>query len=75
MQFYGANDLVAILGVSRSKAYEIIRDLIADLEQMGKLSPKAGKIQKSYFCERFMLSAEECDKMLGKTNQLNKEAM
>ncbi|WP_206458661.1 ICEBs1 excisionase [Anaerovorax sp. IOR16] len=74
MQFYGAPDLVTILGVSRSKAYEIIRDLISDLEQMGKLSPKAGKIQKTYFCERFMLNPDDCDKLLQNSNQ-EKEAI
>lgn len=64
MQFYGAADIVKILGVSRTKAYEIIRGLIADLEAMGKRSPKAGKIQKLYFCEKFMLDCDDCDKLL-----------
>ena len=64
MQFYGASDLAIILGVSRSKSYEIINGLTADLEKIGKLSPKAGRIQKSYFCDRFMLDQKECDKLL-----------
>lgn len=67
--FYGSEELQIILGVSRSKAYEIIRDLVAELESVGKLSPKQGKIQKVFFCEKFMLSREECDAVLEKAKE------
>ena len=64
MKFYGAGELMVILGVSRSKAYEIIRKLRVDLESMGFLNSKAGRIQQSYFCERFRLSITDCDEFL-----------
>ncbi len=66
MQFYGAEELIIILGVSKSHAYKIIKDLVSDLAKIGKLSPKPGKIQKLYFCERFMLDPKECDKIIQK---------
>ena len=74
MKFYGADEITSLLGVSRSKAYEIIRQLRKDLKLLGFLSPKAGKIQQSYFCERFMLDPAECDECL-RNASTQKEAM
>ena len=52
--YYTAEDVVELLGVSRTKAYEIIRALRNELIQAGKLSDvyPSGKIPKKYFDER-----------------------
>ena len=47
--FYKVDAVMALLGISKSKAYEIIRQLRADLEADGYILPPAGKIQKRYF--------------------------
>lgn len=64
MLFYGAKEVEVITGVSRSKAYSIIKQLTEEIEKKGKISPKAGKIQTSYFCERMGLPLKECEKVL-----------
>ena len=64
--FYGVEDIMAILGVQKAKAYSIIKDLRMDLEKRGYFSPPAGKIQKQYFCERYNLNLKDCEKFLKK---------
>lgn len=64
--FYGAKEIMAILQVKECKAYSIIRDLRKSLEKEGYIAPPAGRIQKTYFCERFNLSLKECEKFLKK---------
>ena len=51
IEFYTANDVAVILGVSRATAYRIIDDLNRQLEKMNKITLR-GKISKKYFNER-----------------------
>ena len=56
--FYTAAEVESLLGVSRAMSYRIIRGLRDELISEGKLSevyPK-GKIPKSYFNEKCMIS-------------------
>ena len=64
--FYGVEDVMAILGVKRTKAYEKIKELRSDLVKAGYIEPPAGRIQKKYFCERFNLNLKECEAFLKK---------
>ena len=45
---YTAKDVAAMLAVSESKAYQIIRQMNKELAEMGKLTI-TGKINKRYF--------------------------
>lgn len=45
---YTAKDVAAMLAVSESKAYQIIREMNKELTEMGKLTI-TGKINKRYF--------------------------
>ena len=45
---YTAKDVAAMLAVSESKAYQIIREMNKELVEMGKLTI-TGKINKRYF--------------------------
>lgn len=45
---YTAKDVAAMLAVSESKAYQIIREMNKELAEMGKLTI-TGKINKRYF--------------------------
>lgn len=62
--FYGVEEIKAILGIQRSKAYDIIKGLREDLSKEGFLMPPAGRIQKTYFCERYKLNLRECERFL-----------
>ncbi len=69
--WYRANDIAVLLGVGRSKAYEIVNELrrqqtsikIPGTNRFYKEPPK-GRIQKSFFCESYSLDVKECDKVL-----------
>ena len=50
--FYTANDISGLLGVSKAKAYQIIKGLNEELEKRGYIV-LAGKISKVYFTERW----------------------
>lgn len=72
--WYSVDDVMVLLDVAQSKAYQVIRELgneIAKTKIPGKdrcyARPPAGKIQKSYFCEKFMFDQAECDKVLENT--------
>jgi len=72
--FYGVEDVMFLIEVRETKAYEIIRELREELAntkipgtQRTYYKPPAGKIQKRYFCERFNLDPEECDRALTQT--------
>ena len=56
--YYTANDVGSILGVSRSRAYKIVRILNEELKAKGYITI-AGKIPKKYFAEKYygMISA------------------
>lgn len=51
IQFYTVNDVMQMLGVKQTKAYEIIRRMNDELEEMGKLTIN-GKVNKKYFDEK-----------------------
>ena len=50
--FYTANDIACLLGISKAKAYQIIKGLNEELEKRGYIV-LAGKISKAYFTERW----------------------
>lgn len=47
----GADEVSEALGISKNKAYEVIRQLNAELEKMGFIT-FTGKVSKKYFYER-----------------------
>lgn len=49
--FYTSDDIAQMLGVSKSKAYAIIRSLNAELKEKGLLVLH-GKVSKKYFAEK-----------------------
>lgn len=53
--FYTAKDLMDILNVGQSRAYQIIRKLNGELADKGYLVPKRGQVLKSYADERLRL--------------------
>ena len=50
--YFDAEDISELLGVSKSKAYRIIRTMNAELGEEGYLV-LAGKIPKKFFAERY----------------------
>jgi hypothetical protein len=58
MAFYRVEDIMALLGVSKSKAYKIIQDLNKELSRKGYITV-AGKVPKKYFCEKFYCDMNE----------------
>lgn len=50
--YFDAEDISELLGVSKSKAYRIIRVMNAELGEEGYLV-LAGKIPKKFFAERY----------------------
>ncbi len=55
--FYEVTDIMNMLGVGRSKAYEIIRKLNTELSDKGYITVP-GKISKKYFHQRIYGSEE-----------------
>ena len=58
MAFYTVNDVMAMLGVSQSKAYKIIQSLNKELKKKGYIVV-AGKVPKKFFREKFYCDAED----------------
>ena len=56
--YFTVNDVIEILGVSRSKAYKVIREMNDQLAEEGYLTV-AGKVPRSYFEKRWYGSREE----------------
>lgn len=54
IQFYTVDEVMTMLGVGKTKAYEIIRELNQELKEMGKLTV-IGKINKKYFDEKVLI--------------------
>lgn len=50
--YYSADDIVDMLGISKSSAYGIIRKLNDELEKAGYIVIK-GKVSKAYFSEKW----------------------
>lgn len=51
-QVYGAKELGELLGVSESKAYQLIRTMNAELQRDGFLTVR-GKVPAAYVSKRF----------------------
>lgn len=51
IEFYRVEDVKKILGVSESKAYQIIKELNDELKTQGKIVI-AGRVSAKYFKER-----------------------
>lgn len=51
-QFITANEVAEVMGISRSKAYQIVRDLNKELKQMGYITV-AGKCPVQFFKQKF----------------------
>ncbi len=58
MAFYTVSDVMALLGVSQSKAYKIIQDLNKELKDKGYITV-AGKVPKKFFLEKFYCDPED----------------
>ena len=54
VQFYGVDEVVAILGVSRPKAYAIMRELNKELVEKGFIVV-SGKVSAQYFNEKLYI--------------------
>lgn len=57
--FIKADEIRRLLGISRSKAYQIIRELNAELKSQGYMVLN-GKVNRSYFMKKFMIPSEVC---------------
>lgn len=57
ISWYGAKQVQEALGVSRDKAYRIIRALRGELIESGRLTPAypVGKVPKKYFESRCLI--------------------
>lgn len=53
--FYFVDDVMALLGYSRSKSYQVIAQLNRELEAKGKCTCD-GRVVKRYFDERYGLT-------------------
>ena len=51
IEFYRVEDVMEMLSVEKTKAYEIIRNLNNELKDKGKITV-AGRVSKKYFDER-----------------------
>lgn len=56
MAFYQVEEVMSLLGVSKSKAYKIMQDLNKDLKKKGYITV-AGKVPKKFFREKFYCDA------------------
>ena len=54
IEFYNANDISVMVGVSRAIAYRIIEELNRELEKMNKFTFR-GKISKKFFDEKMYI--------------------
>ena len=50
-QFITANEVAEIMGISRTKAYQIVRSLNRELKEMGYITI-AGRVSRKFFEER-----------------------
>lgn len=56
--FVHANEVACDFGVSRTKAYEMIKKLNKELEEKGFLTV-AGRVSRQYYMERFYGSSQK----------------
>lgn len=64
MVIYGKEEITMILRCSDTYAYRTIRNLTIELEEKGFCTPCQGKIQAKFFCDRFGLDMEVCERLL-----------
>ncbi len=64
MSFYTVKDVQKILGISSSKAYQIIRSLNDDLKKKGYITV-AGKVPKKFFNEKYYCDCTDLVKAVG----------
>lgn len=57
LEFYLVDDVMKILGVSKSKAYKVMQDMNKELSGEGYFTI-AGKVPRRYFEERFYFANE-----------------
>ena len=57
-RFLYVEDVMEILGVAQTKAYQIIRGLNNELETAGYYKPQQGRVSETYFRKRFYLGDE-----------------
>ena len=57
-RFLNVQDVMEILGVARSRAYQIIHQLNAELEEHGYMTI-AGRVHPEYFNERFGIKGDK----------------
>lgn len=69
LAIYGVEDVERILGVSKFNSQKFIRILRDDFHKLGYLTPKRGSIQADYFCERYLLTENQCKKALKLSKQ------
>ncbi len=69
--WYRVEDISIIMGVKKTKAYEIIKKLREEIEHTRipgshkcYAAPPRGQIRKSFFCEKYMLDPDECDRII-----------
>lgn len=70
--WYHAKDVALILGVGRTKSYEIVKELgeeqaktkVPGSKDRFHKAPPGGMIQKEYFCSAYSLNVKECDQFL-----------
>ncbi len=55
--FIKADEIRRLLGISSSKAYQIIRELNAELKSQGYMVLN-GKVSRNYFMKKFMIPGE-----------------
>lgn len=67
MTFYEVDDVMAMLGISKSKAYKIMQALNNELKENGYITI-AGKVPKQYFDERLYNNEEKHTTKKKKTN-------
>ena len=66
--FYSAKEVQEILGVSRGKAYKVVRELNEQLEQRGFIVI-AGKVPKQFFQEHFYgMALQQNAKIVGEAS-------
>lgn len=72
MFFYQAKEVADILEIAESTAYKVIHHLQEQLVSAGYSRPKAGKIQKKFFCEQYQLDLAETDLFLQSKKEADK---
>lgn len=65
-------DVMILADCGKTKACAMMAVLREELVKKGFAMPPKGKIQKKYYCERYMLALEDCERLLGEhKNNIN----